>query len=209
MYVPAHFKEENVQVLHDAIRRISFGSIVTYGDAGMEASDLPMLVEDKPAPFGTLHGHVARANPQWANTRSGAPALAIFLGPNAYISPSWYPTKQETGKVVPTWNYLSVHAYGEISFSDDRADLLNLVGALTEEHEASRTSPWAVADAPGDYVEKMLGAIIGFKLVISRLEGKWKMSQNRSDQDSAGVRKGLAQEDEHSAKAVAEIMATV
>ena len=165
-----------------------------------------MLVDSVPAPFGTLHGHVARANPQWQRAQPHVQALAIFLGPNTYITPSWYPTKQQTGKVVPTWNYLAVHAYGEINFYDDPEQLRDHVGRLTEAHEAARTSPWAVTDAPADYVDKMLGAIVGFKLVITRLEGKWKMSQNRPPQDIVGVHEGLSREDSISQRAVAEVM---
>jgi len=206
MYVPAHFKEDHVPVLHDAIRQIGFASLVTCGEGGIDANHLPMLVSPEPAPFGTLHGHVARANPQWEFARHGGNALAIFLGPNAYITPSWYPTKQQTGKVVPTWNYLAIHAYGEISFFHDREQLRIHVGKLTEAHEASRTSPWAVTDAPTDYLDKMLGAIVGFNLVITRLEGKWKMSQNRSPEDVVGVRDGLAHDGAPRQKSVADIM---
>ena len=139
MYVPAHFKEDRVPILHDAIRKIGLASLVTCGEAGMEASHVPMLVDPAPAPYGTLRGHVARANPQWQRAQPRVHALAIFLGPNTYISPSWYPTKQQTGKVVPTWNYLAIHAYGEINFFDDPAQLRDHVGRLTEMHEASRT----------------------------------------------------------------------
>jgi transcriptional regulator len=207
MYIPAHFKEDRVPVLHDAIRPIGFASLVTSGEGGLEASHLPMLVSPEPAPFGTLHGHVARGNPQWKSVEPRSQALVIFLGPSAYITPSWYATKQQTGKVAPTWDYLAIHAYGEISFFEDRAQLRDHVGELTEAHESARSSPWAVTDAPTDYMDKMLGAIVGFKIAITRLEGKWKMSQNRSPQDIAGVQIGLASEDGAPQKAVADIMA--
>ncbi|MGP8155681.1 MAG: FMN-binding negative transcriptional regulator [Candidatus Acidiferrales bacterium] len=207
MYIPQHFREERVPVLHQAIRQLGFGTLVTAGKDGLEASHLPMLVYQEPAPLGTLHGHVARANTQWKNVQAGVQALAIFLGPNVYITPSWYPTKRETGKVVPTWNYLSVHAYGEIVFFDDPARLREHVTKLTDAHEASRAAPWAITDAPPDYIDKMLGHIVGFKLAITRLEGKWKMSQNRPEQDLAGVLEGLSREGSEPEKAVAEIMA--
>lgn len=207
MYAPAHFREDRVPVLHDAIRQIGFASLVTSGEGGLEASHLPMLVSPEPAPFGTLHGHVARGNPQWKRIEPRSQVLVIFLGPNAYITPSWYPTKQQTGKVVPTWDYLAIHAYGEISFFDDPAQLRDHVGELTEAYEASRVSPWAVADAPTDYMDKMLRAIVGFKIAITRLEGKWKMSQNRTPQDFAGVQAGLSREDGSAQKTVADIMA--
>jgi transcriptional regulator len=206
MYVPAHFKEDRVPVLHDAIRQIGFASLVTSGEGGLEASHLPMLVSPEPAPFGTLRGHVARGNRQWKRVEPRSQALVIFLGPNTYVTPSWYATKHQTGKVVPTWDYLAIHAYGEIGFFDDHAQLRDHVGELTEAHEGSRASPWAVADAPRDYMDKMLGAIVGFKIVITRLEGKWKMSQNRSPQDIAGVQAGLVRENGSAQKAVADIM---
>jgi len=208
MYIPAHFREDRVPVLHQAIKQLGFGTLVTAGKDGLEASHLPMLVNPEPTPLGTLHGHVARANTQWKSVQTGIQALAIFLGPNAYITPSWYPTKSETGKVVPTWNYLAIHAYGEISFFDDRAQLREHVSILTDAHEASRAKPWVITDAPSDYIDAMLGGIVGFKFVITRLEGKWKMSQNRPEQDLVGAREGLIEEGDESQKAVAEIMAT-
>jgi len=205
MYVPVHFNEDRIEVLHDAIRSYGFATLVTSGEAELEASHLPMLLDKDPAPFGTLFGHLARANPQWRRAKPGAEALAIFLGPNAYITPSWYATKQQTGKVVPTWNYLAVHAYGTLSFQENPEALRHHVSRLTETHEAGRAAPWAVTDAPADYVEQMLRAIVGFRLKITRLEGKWKMSQNRPEQDQAEVREGLARETGESP--IVEIMA--
>jgi transcriptional regulator len=207
MYVPAQFKEDRVAVLHDAIRKYGFGTLVTSSGQELEASHLPMLLEPEPAPFGTLLGHVARANPQWQRSKPDFQALAIFLGPNTYITPSWYPTKQQTGKVVPTWNYLAIHAYGMLSFFDDPAELREHVGKMTDTHEASRAAPWAVSDAPANFVDQMLGAIVGFELRITKLEGKWKMSQNRPAQDVAGVLEGLTREDGEAHGPVAEIVA--
>jgi transcriptional regulator len=208
VYVPAHFKEDRVPVLHDAIRTYGFGTLVTSSEQELEASHLPMLLDSEPAPLGTVLGHVARANPQWQRAKPGFQALAIFLGPNAYITPSWYPTKQQTSKVVPTWNYLAIHAYGTISFYDDPSELREHVGNMTDLHEASRAAPWAVSDAPADFVKNMLGAIVGFRLLITKLEGKWKMSQNRPDQDVSGVLEGLAREDGEDHGPVAEIIAS-
>jgi transcriptional regulator len=207
MYVPLPFNEDRVPVLHDAVRKLGFGTLVTSGNVGMEASHIPMLLDPAPAPFGTLHGHLARANTQWRDAQTGVQALAIFLGPNAYVSPSWYPTKKQTGEVVPTWNYLAVHAYGDLSFFEDRTQLREHVRRLTDSREHGRASPWAISDAPDAYIEKMLGAIVGFRLPIQRLQGKWKMSQNRPEPDRAGVRDGLARGDDASQRAVAEIMA--
>jgi len=207
MYLPAHFNETRIPVLHEAMQQIGLATVVTSGSEGMEASHLPLLISAEPAPFGTLHGHMARANPQWRRFSPGGEALAIFLGPNTYVSPSWYPTKEQTGEVVPTWNYLAIHAYGTLGFFDDREQLRAHVGALTAAHEAGRPAPWAMSDAPAAYLDKMLAAIVGFKLVITRLEGKWKMSQNRLPQDIAGVREGLRREDSPAQRAVAKAMA--
>ena len=181
MYVPDHFREDRPDVLHDAMRRIGFATLVTQG---LEANHLPMLLEG-----GVLRGHVARANPVW---KAGAgEALAIFLGPHAYVSPSWYPSKAETGKAVPTWNYLTVHARGAINWIQDADWLRAHVGALSAAHETGRENPWAITDAPAGYVDGLLRAIVGFELTIAKLEGKWKLSQNRDAADRAGVREGL------------------
>jgi transcriptional regulator len=194
MYVPSNFAEERVPVLHEAIRGIKLGTLVTLGGEEMIASHVPMLVDPEPAPYGRLLGHIARANPQWRDPSGKVQALAIFLGPNAYVTPSWYATKRATGKVVPTWNYAAIHAYGPVQFFDDAERLLALVTRLTETHERPRAQPWAVSDAPADFVQGMLRAIVGFELPIARLEGKWKMSQNRPAEDRAGVVEGLAHE---------------
>ena len=194
MYMPPHFQEENVPELHAAIRDIAFGTVVSLGADGLIASHVPMLIDPEPAPFGTLIGHVARANPHWQTATPDVDALAMFLGPNAYVTPSWYATKRETGKVVPTWNYLAIHAAGRLRFFDDAERLLGVVTRLTDRHEAQRTDAWAVTDAPADYVRGMLRAIVGFELPITRLEGKRKMSQNRPAEDRAGVVDGLARE---------------
>ena len=207
MYLPKDFVEERVPVLHEAIRRTRIGTLVTLGEAGLEASHVPMLIDPEPAPYGTLTGHIARTNPQWRRPTGGVQALAIFLGPNAYISPAWYATKRETGRVVPTWNYVAIHAYGELRFFEDAERLLRLVTRLTETHESGRWQPWAVSDAPAPYIQTMLKGIVGFELPIVRLEGKWKMSQNRPAEDRAGAVEGLRREGGAGEAAVAEIMA--
>ena len=207
MYLPASFKEERVPVLHDAIRNIKVGTLITLGGEGLEASHLPMLIDPEPAPFGTLIGHLARANPQWKRAAAAPESLVTFLGPNAYVTPSWYETKRETGKVVPTWNYITVHATGTPRFIEDRDELLDIVTRLTKTHESARKAPWAVTDAPADYIEGMLKAIVGFALPITRLEGKWKLSQNRNPADIAGVREGTAAEPGDNAAALAAAMA--
>jgi transcriptional regulator len=202
MYVPAHFAETRVPVLHAAIRGAGLATLVTTGAAGLEASHVPMLLDDEPAPLGTLIGHVARENPQWRS--GGGESLAIFLGADAYVSPSWYPTKKRTGKVVPTWNYVAIHAYGRVEFFDDEERLRALVTSLTQRHEAGRPEPWAVTDAPEDYVRAMLKAIVGFVLPIARLEGKWKMSQNRPPEDRAGTVVALKDEGKDDVAAMIE-----
>src|SRR5262249_38885436 len=194
MYLPPQFKEEDVPTLHEAIRQARVASFVTLGASGIVASHIPMLVDPAPGPFGTLRGHIARANPQWRDVVAGREALAIFLGPNAYVTPSYYATKRETGKVVPTWNYVAIHAYGTAEFIDDPEWLRTLVTELTRTHEAGRAAPWAVSDAPPDFVAGMLRSIVGIKLPIARLEGKWKMSQNRPGVDHPGTVAGLAED---------------
>jgi len=207
MYLPKDFKEERVPAMHEAIRQARLGTLITLGPDGMEASHIPMLVDPEPAPFGTLKGHIARANPQWRRATSGVQALAVFLGPDAYITPAWYETKRQSGKVVPTWNYVAVHAYGPLEFYEDADRLLALVTRLTETHEAGRAQPWAVSDAPKDFIAGMLKAIVGFELPIARLEGKWKMSQNRPAADRAGTIAGLTAEGGEKDVAVADIVA--
>lgn len=194
MYLPALFREDRVPVLHEAIARAGLATLVTSGPDGIDASHVPMLLDPSAGPLGTLCGHVARANPQWRERGGERQALAIFLGPDAYVTPSWYPTKRRTGEVVPTWNYLAVHAHGPVRFFDDEQRLLAIVTRLTAAREDGRREPWRVGDAPDAYVRGMLKAIVGFELPVARLEGKWKMSQNRSPEDREGVARGLAQE---------------
>lgn len=184
MYVPDHFREDRPELLHDAIRRIGFATLVTHN---LDANHLPMLLE-----ADVLRGHVARANPVW-KSGDGA-ALAIFLGPHAYVSPGWYPSKLETGKAVPTWNYITVHARGQISWRQEPDWLRAHVTALSHAHESLRAEPWAVSDAPESYIDTMLRGIVGFELAIQSLEGKYKLSQNRDTADRAGVRAALDRE---------------
>jgi len=202
VYVPPHFREDQVPVLHDFIRAAPLATLVSSTPAGLFASHLPLLIDLEPRPFGTLSGHLARANPHWKEAAPGTEALAIFTGPQAYITPAWYVAKQETGKVVPTWNYAAVHAYGTLRFFEDEASLLKLVTRLTQTHEAKRAAPWAVSDAPPDFVKGMLRAIVGFELTVTRLEGKWKMSQNRPPADIERVVEGLDRDGEADVAAV-------
>ena len=191
MYVPRHFAETRVDVLHDLIRRHPLGTLVVAAPAGLEASHVPFEISPDPAPFGTLRCHVARANPIWQQLAADRPVLVVFQGEQGYVSPSWYVAKQENGKVVPTWNYAAVHAYGIATAVHDAAWLRRLVEDLTNRHEQGRADPWQVSDAPADYVEKLLGAIVGVEIPVTQLIGKWKVSQNRSAADRQGVVAGL------------------
>ena len=191
MYLPTSFRQDDLAELHQQILDCRLATVVSQGPSGLVASHLPLLLEPGEGQFGTLYGHFARANPQWRDLADGAEALVIFQGPEAYISPGWYQAKAEHGKVVPTWNYIAVHAQGRAEVFEDGERLLQLVSRLSQHHEAGRPQPWAVSEAPRDYIDAMLRAIVGFALPIERLQGKWKLGQNRSATDQAGVREGL------------------
>lgn len=187
MYNPAHFSELRRPIIEEAMRQNPFGTLVTVGPAGPEASHIPLLYSSSEDNLGVLRGHLARANPQWRDLAKPSQALAIFLGPEHYVSPTWYPSKAEHGKVVPTWNYVAVHAYGNLSVKEDPGWLLEHVRALSDVHEGSIGTGWKVTDAPPDYIAGMLKAIVGVELVVTKLEGKWKVSQNRPEADRRGV----------------------
>jgi transcriptional regulator len=191
MYVPEQFAEHRLPVLHGAMAEAGLANLITVGADGILASPVPLMLDPDAGPYGTLIGHLARGNPQWHATDTASEALAIFMGPDAYVSPSYYATKRETGKVVPTWNYVTIHAYGSITFSNDTEELLQVVTRLTARHETGRAAPWAVSDAPPAFTQAQLKGIIAFRLKITRLQGKWKMSQNRTAQDRQGVVGGL------------------
>jgi len=206
MYTPSTFALDDLHDLHQQILGTRLAVLVTHGEQGLQASHLPLLLNADEGANGTLYGHFARGNPQWKALQNGAEALVIFAGADAYVSPGFYPSKAEHGKVVPTWNYVAVHAYGTADVFTDPERLLSLVSALTDRHEASRAQPWKVADAPADYISGMLKAIVGFALPIHRLEGKRKLSQNRSAADIAGVREGLAASPDAHDQALAHLM---
>jgi transcriptional regulator len=191
MYIPPHFKEDRIDALHDAIRRAGPATLVSMTPEGLFASHAPLMLDPEPAPYGTLIGHLAKANPHVRLADAAVQTLVIFQGPNGYITPSYYAAKQEHGKVVPTWNYVAIHAYGRLEAFDDPALLLDVVTRLTNHHESPRAAPWAVSDAPADFVQGMLRGIVGIRLPIARLEGKVKMSQNRPAADQSGVIGGL------------------
>ena len=190
MYQPPHFREERLEVQHALIRAHPFGLLISNGPEGLEANGVPLLLDAHDASLGRLRAHVARANGQWRNL-DGQRVLIVFQGPQAYVSPSLYETKRETGKVVPTWNYAMVQARGIARVHEERDWLHAQVNALTKAHEQGRGQPWAVSDAPASYVESQLKGIVGMEIIIDAIEGKWKFSQNRPEADRRGVAAGL------------------
>ncbi len=192
MYVPPAFREDDPDTLGAMIREARLSNLVTATAEGLMSTPLPLFLDPSEGEHGTLYGHVAKANPQWRTPAIGE-ALAIFMGPDAYVTPSWYTSKAEHGKVVPTWNYAAAHAYGPAEFFEDAERLLQVVSRLTDLYERPRAEPWAVADAPEPFVQAQLKGIVGVRMPISRIEGKRKMSQNRNAQDRAGVATGLAE----------------
>jgi transcriptional regulator len=193
MYLPAHFEESRVDVLHALIRSHPLGTLATLDDKGeLQANPIPFLIEPGAQPLGTLRGHVARANPLWRETRADVDSLVVFQGAQSYISPGWYPSKALHGKVVPTWNYIAVQARGRLRAVEDPAWLRALVSRLTSRFESTQPRPWSVDDAPVSYIDQLLRAIVGIEIELTALVGKWKVSQNGSAADRAGVAAGLA-----------------
>ena len=206
MYTPKHFEEPRVEVMHQLMRARPLATLVTLASGGLDANHIPLHLTDTPAPFGTLRGHVARANPLWRDFATDVEALAIFHGPDSYITPSWYATKQETGKVVPTWNYAVAHAYGKLRVIDDAAWIRAQLEALTAHNEAKFDHPWSVSDAPREYTDQLIETIVGIEIVITRLTGKWKVSQNQPAKNQAGVIAGLANSDQRDAAEMAALV---
>src|SRR5262245_22764789 len=190
MYRPDHFCVDDLSAMHALMRARPLVALVSGGDTGLYASHMPTVLKDG-GPYGTIEFHLARANPHCKFLAEGNEALMIFQGAEGYITPNWYPSKAEHQKVVPTWNYAVVHAYGRPEMMQDPAELRRHVAELTDQQERSEARPWAVTDAPARYVEVMLRGIVGFRFAIMRLEGKWKMSQNREIRDREGVVEGL------------------
>ena len=206
MHIPKHFEETSIDVLHALIRARPLATLVTLSSGGLSANHIPLYLSAEPLPFGTLRGHVARANPVWTDYEQDVEALAVFHGPDAYITPSWYATKKETGKVVPTWNYAVVHAHGSLRVIDDPVWVRANIEALTNQHEEKFQKPWAVSDAPADFTERLIGSIVGIEIVITRLYGKWKVSQNQPPQNQAGVVQGLSVVGDGNASAMAALV---
>jgi len=211
MYLPSHFKETRTAVLHELIRSHPLAVLVTLDGTGLVANHIPLEIDPGAGEHGTLRGHVARGNSVWKSYRPEVDAMAIFQGPQGYITPAYYATKAETGEVVPTWNYVTVHAHGPLRVIDDAAWLRAFVEQLTDRHEARRElpaggAPWKVSDAPASYIDKLVKAIVGVEIPIARIEGKWKVSQNRPAEDRAGVIAGLTQGSDPVQHAMAELL---
>ena len=206
MYLPSHFEQTDPAALHALLREHPLATLVSTGPEGLTADLIPLELDPSVGPHGVLRGHVARANPLW-RVAEGQPVLAVFNGPQAYVTPSWYPSKAATHKVVPTWNYTTVHAHGRLRAVDEAPWLHSLVDRLTQARETPRERPWSVDDAPADYMDQMLRAIVGIEIPVERLVGKWKLSQNRLPADRQGVVEGLAQESDAQARQMANLVA--
>jgi transcriptional regulator len=206
MYQPPHHREDRLDVQHSLIRAHPLGTLVTLGAGGLVANALPFILDASVGPFGLLKAHLARANAQWRDCDPKVDALVIFQGAERYITPSWYATKRETGKVVPTWNYAVVQASGPMRVIEDRAWLAAQIAALTASQEGGRAEPWSVTDAPPAFVEAQLKGIIGIEIPIARIEGKWKVSQNRPESDRRGVAKGLRSAGDTASEAMAALV---
>jgi len=204
MYQPPHFQEDRPEIMGDLIRAHPLATLVAAGRDGLIANHFPLLFLNAESGHGTLQGHMAMANSLWTDFDPATDVVAVFQGPQAYVTPSWYPSKAEHGRVVPTWNYAVVHAHGPLTVKDDAAWLRTHLAALTATQEDGRAAPWGLADAPAGFIEKQLKGIVGFEISIHRLEGKWKMSQNRADADREGVVAGLAAEGGEQAARVSE-----
>ena len=191
MYIPKFNEETRLDVMHALIETQPLATLVTMSNSGLIATHLPMVLARSEGPHGTLRGHLSRANSQWRNLNPSIEALAIFSGAHHYISPSWYPEKAEDGKVVPTWNYAVIHVYGPLKIIEDPAWLLSHLNTLVTQHESSFPTPWKTSDAPSDYIASQIKGIVGLELPITRIEGKWKVSQNKSERTLHAVEQGL------------------
>jgi transcriptional regulator len=206
MYQPPHFREDRLDVQHALIEAHPLGLLVTNGSSGLIANPIPFALDPSASSLGTLRAHLSRANPQWKDFDPAQEVLVVFQGVETYITPSWYEAKREHGKVVPTWNYAIVQAYGRMKTIDDPAWLLQQITAITDVQEASRAEPWSVNDAPSDFLAGQLKGIVGIEIEITRIEGKWKVSQNRPEADRRGVAEGLRIADNETAHRMAELV---
>ncbi|MDN7675028.1 FMN-binding negative transcriptional regulator [Burkholderia oklahomensis] len=191
MYVPAPFEEHRTEVMHALITEHPFATLITHGTGGLDANHLPFELTSDEGPLGVLRAHVARANPVWQSVSNGDEVLVVFRAGDAYVSPTWYPSKHEFHRQVPTWNYVVVHAHGQITVRDDEPFVRGVVARLTRAHEAALPEPWKIGDAPKDYIDTMLQSIVGLQIDITRLAGKWKLGQNKEARDIRGAGEAL------------------
>ncbi len=205
MYVPPHFEESHPERVRELVAQHPLGMLVTHGSSGLDANHLPFEMEIGEGSLGTLHTHVARANPIWRDLASGDEVLVVFRGPDAYISPNWYPSKHEHHRQVPTWNYVVAHAHGRITVRDDERYLRGLVGRLTKRHEASQPRPWRMGDSSQAFIDEMIASIVGLEIAVTRLIGKSKLSQNKERRDVVGAAQALKA---HGDDAIADAMLT-
>jgi transcriptional regulator len=209
MYLPESFAERRSERLHEFIRSHPLGALVVLTRTGLDANHLPFDVDPVPAPLGTLRAHISRANPLYKAERPEVEALVLFRGAQGYVTPSWYPEKSLSGAVVPTWNYIVVHARGALRFIEDPQRIRAHVERMTTEHERARETPWKLADAPADYIAKQLARIVGIEFTLTELVGKWKVSQNRTERDRRGLLAGLEQEAADTDEMVDAVRATL
>jgi len=206
MYQPPHFREDDLAVQHALIKAHPLGLLVTFGTTGLEANPIPFVLDTSASALGTLKAHLSRANPQWRNFDPTQESLVVFQGPETYITPSWYAAKREHGKVVPTWNYAIVQARGRLTIRDDPDWLLQQITTMTNMQEAPRPEPWNVNDAPAPFVAAQIKGIVGIEIEITRIEGKWKVSQNRAEADRLGVSAGLRLSQDDASHQMAELV---
>ena len=195
MHIPSKFNQNEESQLIAIMREYPFATLVTHTEAGIEATHLPVILGQADGKT-IIKAHIAKANKLWQTVKAGADSLLIFNGPNCYVSPNYYPTKKESGKAVPTWNYVVVHVKGAISFIDDEKWIYNLINSLTQVHESTQDTPWSISDAPDTYINKMLSAIVGIEIAIDSIEGQWKLSQNQPEVNKFGVVQGLFEKGE-------------
>ena len=205
MYIPKRFLKDDIDKLKGMMVNHSFATLITHNESGVEANHIPLIL-NKLGQKDVLQGHIAKANPLWKNIKDKSEVLIIFNGPNCYISPNYYPTKQENGKVVPTWNYISVHVKGIVSFIHDDQWILKMLNDLTNQYEANQPVPWSVSDAPQAYIDKMLSAIVGLEIDILSITGKWKVSQDKTEENKQGIIRGLSQEINSDAHNIAKLV---
>lgn len=205
MFIPKKFRQENTEELIAMMQKYSFATLITQSEEGIEATHLPVIISGETDKL-FIKAHIAKANPLWKSVKDGADVLVIFNGPNCYISPNHYPTKKETGKAVPTWNYVVVHAKGHVSFIHDNEWVYGLIDSLTTVHESNSDQPWSITDAPELYIQKMLPAIVGVQIDVASITGQWKLSQNQPEINQRGVVNGLGNSQENNLSEIASLI---